>query len=132
MLPFAGFDTSDVLTKAMKTAEINHRHIANNIANADTPHYNPAELDFQKSLKAALEGRGGTALRTSRPRHFDFMTHQPLFKELAILSKNDYNKVDLDEQIAKLNENTGKYTTYARLVNKRFEQAVYTLNTLGR
>ncbi|MGC8846954.1 MAG: flagellar basal body protein, partial [Candidatus Hydrogenedens sp.] len=30
----------------MKVAEINHRYIANNIANADTPGYTQKELDF--------------------------------------------------------------------------------------
>ncbi len=132
MAALAGYDTSTVLYQAMRAAELNHRYLANNIANVDTPHYNPVELDFQKTLREALEGRGGVALRTTRPRHLGFISHRPQFERLAFLSKNDYNKVDLDDQMAKLGQNTGKYTTYARLLAKRFEQTKSVLTALGR
>ena len=38
------------------------------------------------------------------------------------MSKNDYNKVDLEEEMARLSQNTGKYTLYASLLTKRFSQ----------
>ena len=132
MAAFAGIDTSHLLLQAMKTAELNHRVIANNLANVDTPHYNATELDFQKTLREALEGRGGFALRTTRPRHLDYTSNRPQFERLAFLSKNDYNKVDLDVELTKLAENRGKYTTYARLLTKRFEQTKRMLNDLSR
>ncbi len=132
MTPFAGMDTANILVQGMKTAALNHRFLANNIANVDTPHYNPVELDFQKTLRAALEGRGGVALRTSRPRHLDYTEHRPQFERLAHLSKNDYNKVDIEDQMAKLSENTGKYSNYARILAKRFETTKTMLNDLGR
>lgn len=132
MTPFAGIDTNQVLVQAMKTAEWNHRILATNIANADTPNYNPIELNFQQALSAAIEGRGGFALRTDRPRHLDFSQPRPNFKSLAFLSKNDYNKVDLDEQMAKLSENTSKYTTYAALLAKRFDMTKSMLSSLAR
>lgn len=132
MTPFAGVNTDYVLVQAMKTAELNHRVLAQNIANVDTPNYTPIALNFQKTLSAAIEGRGGIALRTSRPRHLDFTEHRPHFEHLAFSSKNDYNKVDLDEQMAKLSENTGKYTTYAALLSKRFEMVKTMLNSLAR
>lgn len=132
MIPFAGVNTTDVLSGALKAAETNHRFIANNIANADTPNYSPVELDFQKTLRDAIEGRGGFALRTTRPRHLDYYSYRPQFERLAFLSKNDYNKVDLDDQLAKLGENTSRYTTYARLLRKRFDQTKTMLNSLGR
>ena len=132
MIAFAGMDTGRVLTEAMKVAETKHRFIANNIANADTPNYSPVELNFDKTLNDALEGRGGLALRTVRPRHLDYRTERPYFERLAFLSKNDYNKVDLDDQMAKLGENTSRYTTYARLLRKRFEQTKNMLNALSR
>ena len=130
MAPFAGVDISSVLVGAMKTAEMNHRLLANNIANADTPHFNPSELDFQKTLADMIEGRGGIALRTSRPRHLDFNQRRPAFARLVKSSKNDYNKVDLDDQMAKLSANTGKYNTYGLLLGKRFEMAKGLLNQL--
>jgi flagellar basal-body rod protein FlgB len=130
--PFGGVDAGRLLLSAMKTAEVQHRVLANNIANVDTPHFNPTHLDFAKALKAEVEGRSGVALRASRPRHFDLTVPGPQFERLAILSKNDYNKVDLDEQLAALSENTGRYTVYARLLTKRFEVNKTMLQSLAR
>jgi flagellar basal body rod protein FlgB len=41
-------------------------------------------------------------------------------ERLALLSKNDYNKVDLEQEMADLAENTGRYTTYSSLLAKQF------------
>jgi len=132
MTSFAGVDTIRLLSGGLKTAEANHRLIANNLANADTPNFSPTELDFQKTLRDNLEGRGGFELRTTRPRHLDFRAEHPQFERLAFLSKNDYNKVDLDDQLVKLGENASRYTTYARLLRKKFEEQKNVLTALGR
>lgn len=130
MISFADVDTTRLLSSAMEVATLNHRLLASNIANADTPGYNPIRLDFQATLRQTLEGRGGFALRTDHPRHFDKTEYRPNFERLAFLSKNDYNKVDLDEQMANLSKNTGQFTTYARLLSRRFEQSRALLNNL--
>ena len=132
MVPFAGVDVSRLLMEGMKLAERSSTHIAANIANVDTPHYNPVHMDFQKTLRAAVEGRGGIALRTSRPRHLDFRQDRQHFEGLAFLSKNDYNKVDLDGEMAKLGQNTGRYTMYASLLSKRFDVVKNMLNAVAR
>lgn len=130
MSAFVGIDTSRLLQEAMSVAELNHRLIANNIANVDTPNYNAVELDFQATLRAALEGRGQVSLRRTDPRHFEAERFRPQFERLAFLSKNDYNKVDLDRQMAKLSQNTGRYTVYGSLLTKQFQMVKNMLNTL--
>lgn len=121
MPPFAGVDTGRLLEVAMRVAEFNQRVIANNIANVDTPNYNPAEVDFQATLRAALEGRDRISLRRTDPRHLEAARWRPEFDRLAYFSKNDYNKVDLDWEMAKLSENTERYTTFGGLLVKRFQ-----------
>jgi len=121
-MPFAGVDTTRLLVEAMKVTRQNNLLIANNIANVDTPNFNPTELNFQATLRAALESRGRIPLRRTQPQHFEAVANRPEFERLAILSKNDYNKVDLDDQMAKLAENTGRYMTYGSLLNKQFDQ----------
>ena len=130
MLPYAGVDTSRLLVEAMKVAEANHRIIANNVANADTPHFTPTRLDFQATLRSAVEGSGRISLRKTQPRHLDVSRDRPAFDRLAVLSKNDYNKVDVDQEMALLSENTGRYTVYASLLVKHFEQMKHMLNDL--
>lgn len=128
----SGVDTMHLLSAGMKVSAMNHKFLANNIANADTPHYNPTELDFHKVLKAEVEGRGGLNLRKSHPRHLDGHAKPARFEGLAFLSKNDYNKVDLDDQLAKLAENRGRYIMYSRVLSKKFEMTKNMLNSLNR
>ncbi|MBI5095101.1 MAG: flagellar basal body rod protein FlgB [Candidatus Hydrogenedentes bacterium] len=130
MTPFSGVDTTRLLVEGMKVAEFNQRIIANNIANADTPHYNAASVDFQATLHKALEGRDRVSLRRTQAAHLERTRYSPKFESLAFLSKNDYNKVDLDLEMTKLSENTGRYVTYASLLTKRFQQIKSMLNNI--
>jgi len=127
---FAGVDTVTLLTEGMKVAVRNQALIANNIANADTPKYNPTRLDFQTSLRDALGGRGRVELRTTQARHLEATREMPRFERLALSSKNDYNKVDLEQEMADLAENTGRYTTYSSLLAKHFREVKDMLSTL--
>ncbi|HNZ18000.1 MAG TPA: flagellar basal body rod protein FlgB [Candidatus Hydrogenedentes bacterium] len=130
MEPFAGVDVTRVLHNAMRVAATNHRIIANNVANADTPNYNAVRMDFQATLRAALEGRDRVSLRKTQARHLDSVRYLAEFDNLAISSKNDYNKVDLEEEMARLSANTSDYTTYGSLLVKYFQQTRNMLNTL--
>lgn len=127
---FSGVDASRLLVSALSVVQENQRLIANNIANADTPNFDPVEMDFQKTLQRAVEGQGRVQLRKTRPQHFDKLSGPSQFERLALLSKNDYNKVDLEHEMAKLSENTGRYTTYGSLLVKRFEEVKNMLQTL--
>ena len=129
---YGSADATRLLVGAMKTAEMNHRYLANNIANADTPGFNPVNIDFQKTLRAVMDGRDSLALRTGGSRHLDFKRPTVEFERLASLSKNDYNKVNLDDQMARLQENTGNYSAYSALVSKRFQMTKNMLSALSR
>lgn len=129
-MAFAGVDTTQLLVTAMKVARENHRIIANNISNVDTPNFTPTKLDFQTTLKNTLEGQGRVSLRKTQPQHIERTVSRPEFERLAFFSKNDYNKVDLEEEMANLDENTGRYTTYGSLVLKQFSMAKNMLTAL--
>ncbi len=122
MPAFSGVDTIDLLQAGMRTAQMNHRLIANNIANVNTPNFNPVHMDFQETLRAVLEGRDRFSLRRTDPRHLDSTRNLVDFERLADRSKNDYNKVDLEEEITGLAENAGRYTLYSSLLQSRFGQ----------
>jgi flagellar basal-body rod protein FlgB len=130
MIPYGGVDAPQLLHEAMRVAAGNHRIIANNIANADTPNFNPVELDFQATLRGAVEGRSRVQLRRTRARHLGATRELSKFGRLAILSKNDYNKVDLEHEMANLSKNTSKYTIYGSLLVKHFRSIQNMLDTL--
>ncbi|PCJ57677.1 MAG: flagellar basal body rod protein FlgB [Candidatus Hydrogenedentota bacterium] len=121
MVTFAGVGSTKLLVSAMRVAQDNHRIIANNIANVETPGYNPVQLDFQSTLRNAIEGRGRLALRTTRPQHIDATRMRPVQESLVTMSKNDYNKVDIEREIANLAQNTGRFNVYGSIVAKQFQ-----------
>ena len=121
MEPYASIDTSRLLIASMRVAQDNHRFIANNIANVDTPGYNPVSLDFQATLRNAIEGRGRIALRRTRTRHLKAEKTGVALEGLVLQSRNDYNKVDIDQEIANLAKNRGRYTVYGSLLVKQFQ-----------
>jgi len=121
MGPYMGIDTSRLLVAGMRVAQNNHRLIANNIANVETPGYNPVALDFNATLRRAIDGRGRISLRRTRPRHLDASRARPVLKSLVFQSRNDYNKVDIDREITNLAKNTGKYTTFGSILVKQFQ-----------
>ena len=120
MTAFAGVNTSQLLVAGMRLAQDNHRIIANNIANVDTPRYNPVEMDFQTTLRNAVEGRGRISLRGTRPQHLDASRFKLKRSTVAQTSKNDYNKVDIEKEIADLAKNRARYIGYGSILVKQF------------
>ena len=118
--PFSGVNASDLLVSGMKTAMLRQNVIANNIANADTPNFTPTRVDFDATLRRMVEGRSHVDLRTTEARHLDYRSHRPVLEFAATGSKNDGNRVDLDEEITALAENRGRYTTYSAFLTKRY------------
>lgn len=130
MAAYGSVSAVRLLHEGMRVAGLNQKLIANNIANADTPHFNPSELDFQATLRKSLEGRAQISLRKTDARHLESSYARPAMERLATLSKNDYNKVDLDKEMVSLGDNTSRYTTYGSLLVKQFQQVKRLLSDL--
>ncbi len=122
----------EYLIAGLRVGEINHKYIANNIANADTPGYVERNLDFYKTLSAVVNGRGGIELRTSHPRHIPYIKENLIYEERQSLMKNDFNSVDIDEQILRLSENTSRMTVFTTLLAKKYSQIIGAINELKR
>ena len=118
---FGGVSTTRLLVTGMDLAQQNHHIIANNIANSDTPGYNGVQMDFDKSLRSALKGRGGISLRKTRPLHFNGGRSRISHKSLVVHAKNDYNKVDVEEEISNLSKNRGRYMLFGSILVKQFQ-----------
>lgn len=127
---FPGVSTVDLLVTGMNVAQDNHRIIAHNIANADTPGYKPSSMDFHATLKEALGGRGRMTLRSTRPQHLSASFLKPVRQNHRIAAKNDGNQVDLEMEIANLSENTGKYNLYSSILTKHFQMQKNMLTNL--
>ena len=89
--------------------------IQSNIANADTPFYEPKELLFEKELKSSLN------LKRTDPRHMDPYPKRGIkFKEVILkdVSGYDGNRVNLDKELAKLAETAIMAKTLNEVIRK--------------
>lgn len=123
------------LEHAMRFAEMRHRLILSNVANADTPGYLRQDGDlarFQRVLADALEARdrgarGGFARRPelSAPeihRRGFAPGSTPPFPGVDGPLRHDENDVSIEREMALLAHNAGRYTSYSALLGKAYRQ----------
>ena len=128
----SGFEkTLDLLQRTMSAQIIRQEVIANNIANADTPHFKRTVVNFESALKRALQQEGETHFRASRtdPRHRAF--REPIrYQEVAprrvldfqTTAKNNNNNVDIEVESALLLQNQLQYSLLSNSVGRLFQR----------
>ena len=137
------FDTtSRALEFAAAGTQMRHHVITSNIANADTPKYKSLDLDFQQTLRTALNEERPTPPSNAIGRFQQLenksfalevkMTHQKeaeqtrnrfgmhLLAEPTTEERLDRNNVDVDKEMAKLMENSYFHRAYLELANRKF------------
>ncbi len=101
--------------------------LAGNVANADTPHYRPVDVDFGKALaQARFRHDPAPVPEASRPGDLPLVVAAgPDAAGAAVIETAagapgiDGNRVDLDRAMATLSENALQYSASARSVNKK-------------
>jgi len=105
--------------------------IAANLANADTPHYQARDLDFQAALAQALDGGSFDAaagLVRTDARHLalgdaDLGGAEILYRTPAQASL-DQNSVDVQAERARFADNAMRYQATLRFLDSRFSGLV--------
>lgn len=119
--------TISSLEKGLSYATLNHKTIANNIANVDTPNYKAKNVSFKDMLEEEKQS-SISAYRTDN-RHYDFSMTQstPGVSNLDNLRyRNNGNGVDMDAEQAKLAQNQIYYNALIDRVSGKLN----TLNTV--
>lgn len=115
--------TIKTLSRALDYRSANHRVIAGNLANADTPGFRHKELRFDEELKRATE-TNNINLKITNPDHIShFLSNKgnsfPVHEgEPAINGKGQLN---LDMEMAKMTRNNLLYEASAKLLAKKFK-----------
>ena len=115
--------TIKTLSRALDFRSANHRVIAGNLANADTPGFRHKELRFDEELKRAA-GMDTINLKTTNSGHISHYTPGkgnsfPVHEgEPAI---NGKGQLDLDMEMAKMTRNNLLYEASAKLLAKKFK-----------
>ena len=111
-------ETMELVAKATEGAQIRHKVISSNVANADTPGYKAFDIDFQKELKKAL--------KKTRQINLDQMQKIEWAKFELKPSKDaepriDGNTVDLGHQLVEMNKNVVLHNLFIRALSAKIK-----------
>ncbi len=122
--------TVELLGKSIDLRSRNHNQISANMANAETPGYTPTRLSFEGELKDALQSqKKGTTLVSAHPRHIPVKGAQKSLQSVqGVLEETpapnpgkDGNRVELEQEMAKMAENQILYNASVQILAKKFE-----------
>ena len=134
--------TTLILTHALDGLTSQQSVISANLANIDTPNYQPKTVDFETALRnevAAMDSSPGNArspsggpaadvaMKTTDPRHLSVLgTLGEGFTAAVNITneniRNDNNKVDLETEMTALTQTQIKYSADSRLITAKFAQ----------
>ena len=119
-------NTISLLERSLNLRSLQHRVLASNIANMDTPNYKAVELAVAEEMNRNHDSGSGIQLVQTRPGHLP-LKHSPVdHLKLKVAKPPDFslrgdgNTVDLDRTMGKLAENTLLYKTAAQILSRKF------------
>ncbi|MGC9007256.1 MAG: flagellar basal body rod protein FlgB [Sulfurihydrogenibium sp.] len=119
------FDELDKINKMSSFYFERFKVIQGNIANVNTPFYKPKDLTFEELFQ------NYTQMKLTDPRHInpygkEDIVIKPL--ENGFLTGYDQNKVNLEEEMAKLAETSIMYKTLVEIMKKKLAGMKYAIS----
>jgi flagellar basal-body rod protein FlgB len=122
----------DLLQRSMDVSMLRYDVIANNIANAEVPNFKRSEINFESSLKRAIDSehfRPRLELATSDPGHIASFK-QTNWRDVAprrvldylSTTKNNGNNVDAEQEFMASMTNQLRYTLMTQAAAFEFNQ----------
>lgn len=138
-LPFANWvgRTVQVLSRSLDLRSQRHGVIASNLANMDTPGYQPLELTFEEELQQVLGQTGHLQTRTHQD-HLPGTVDEVAMIEPRLRLHRDYAlgngsyQLDLDREMARLAQNSLAYEVTVQLISKKLASLRLALSEGGR
>ncbi len=131
--------TFGTLEHALDVRTAKQSRLASNLANLDTPHYKPQDVDFEASMEAfethrenASQAPGPEQMAKTAQGHLDVggkvssaVAGPIVADDLPASATLDDNTVDLDHTMAELAENATQYSAVTRVVRKKLAMLRY-------
>jgi flagellar basal-body rod protein FlgB len=124
--------TLDLLSRSMDVAIMRRDVIADNIANADVPNFKRSTVNFEASLKKALDSektKPELDLVVTNPKHIslsratDYRSVAPIkVLDYSTSSKNNGNNVDPEQEFMDSLRNQLEYSLLTQATNFEFNQ----------
>jgi flagellar basal-body rod protein FlgB len=130
--------TTDALAASLNFRNLRHNVTASNLANAETPGYKAKVLDFEDALARAIDLEGLNAQNGLEGDHLAMGTGAISRAKADIYDNpegavtNDGNSVDLEREMATMNENSILYRAALQLINKKLGALRYAATDGGR
>ena len=119
------------LNAAMNFRLANQNVISSNIANADTPGYKAQKLEFEDSLRNALEISGRLQMEASDPEHFGKADPGHIDPEIYDspngVVNQDGNSVDRNVEAVELASNQMQYDAAAEILKRKLGLLKYSI-----
>lgn len=118
------------LEKSAQLRMVRQGYLASNIANAETPNYRAIDIDFKATMEQVLSNPVGPApgLLNKEPEHFSLDGSRESGGKRVVFADsdsfpigNDSNSVNLESEMAKMQENTLLYTATTQLLAKKLK-----------
>jgi flagellar basal-body rod protein FlgB len=118
-------NTISLLEKSLNLRSMQHRVLASNIANMDTPNYKAFEIVVEEEINKKKRPATDVQLERTHANHIPIKTIQTpnvrlrASKPPELSLRGDGNTVDVDRTMGKLAENTLLYKAAAQLISKK-------------
>ena len=130
--------TTDALASSLNFRSLRHNVTSSNIANAETPGYKAKVVDFEDALARAVDLQGAFREMATSPEHYALgpgaisRAKADVYDNPEIAVSNDGNTVDLEREIATLQENSILYKAALQMINKKLGAIRYAATEGGR
>lgn len=130
--------TTDALGASLHLRSLRQNVVTSNIANVETPGYKAKKVDFEEALARAIDIEGIGSEMSPAPNHFAMGTgaisraKADVYDNPEGVVRNDGNSVDLEREMATLQENTILYKAALQLMNKKLAAMRYAATEGGR
>ncbi len=109
--------TGEVAAKALDGLAARQRALTNNVANVETPGFQPSDVPFEAELRAARDRAKSDSVRWSGDLPLSLSTETQASESV----RADGNGVNIDREVVKLTENSLTYEGLTRAMKMRGE-----------
>lgn len=106
-------EITELLQVGAQAEQLRQKAIAANVANLETPGYRRVDVRFEQLLAKAIQSEDPEEITKLEPEFFNPMD-TPL--------KPNGNDVTLEDEVGRMVENSLRYKTYIRLLDKKYKQ----------
>ncbi|MBK5251266.1 MAG: flagellar basal body rod protein FlgB [Peptostreptococcaceae bacterium] len=123
----------EILKKAMDTATLRQKTIANNIANVNTKGYKAQKVSFEEAMKSAIGSPKGTTLKMTDQGHMGTESkiesvRPEIVRDESASQRMDGNNVNIESEMVNLAANQLLYSALTQRISNKISVLRYVIH----